>query len=95
MLVNLENYIKVAVDIRQDILAGGGVMHADCETALLEEGSQQVDVWGADWYPQTREIRFESMINISPKRMNRSREIQNLNIRGQVEAVIRRLLAIG
>ncbi|MDB9489463.1 DUF5674 family protein [Dolichospermum circinale CS-534/05] len=34
-------YIKTAVDIRHQILAGGGEMHSDCETILLENGSQQ------------------------------------------------------
>jgi hypothetical protein len=46
MLQALGTYIKLAVDIRRGILAGGGVMHADCEVALLEDGSQQEDVWG-------------------------------------------------
>ena len=27
----------------------GGEMHADCEAVLLEDGSRQEDVWGADW----------------------------------------------
>ena len=31
-------YIKTAVDIRHQILAGGGEMHSDCETILLENG---------------------------------------------------------
>ena len=42
--------IKLAVDIDQEILAGGGELHADCEQILLENGSQQENVWGADWY---------------------------------------------
>ena len=37
-------YIKLAVDIRRAILAGGGEFHADCETALLEDGSQQAGI---------------------------------------------------
>lgn len=31
MLEMLETYVKLAVDIERGILAGGGVMHADCE----------------------------------------------------------------
>ena len=48
MLQTLEGYIKLAVDIRRGILAGGGAMHADCEAVLLEYGSQQEDVWGME-----------------------------------------------
>lgn len=46
MLEALTIYIKVAVDIRRGILAGGGVLHADCETALLDDGSPQEEIWG-------------------------------------------------
>jgi len=62
MLESLQTYIKFAVDVRRKIIAGGGEMHADCEAALLEDGSQQADVWGADWNPGNGAIRFESLI---------------------------------
>ncbi len=31
MLEDLGTYIKLAVDIDREILAGGGTLHADCE----------------------------------------------------------------
>lgn len=34
MLETLGVYIKLAVDIKRSILAGGGALHADCEAAL-------------------------------------------------------------
>ncbi|MBI1761196.1 MAG: hypothetical protein HYR56_07140 [Acidobacteria bacterium] len=40
------NTVKVVVDIRLGILAGGGELHCDCETTLLAEGCQQEDLWG-------------------------------------------------
>ncbi len=51
MLEELNPMIKLAVDIRREILAGGGQMHADCEAVLLEDGSIQGDIWGANWIP--------------------------------------------
>jgi len=51
MLEALETYIKVAVDVRREVLAGGGMLHADCEAELLKDGSNQQDIWGADWLP--------------------------------------------
>lgn len=59
--------IKLAVDVAREILAGGGELHADCEEVLLEDGSQQENIWGADWYPETKEVGFESLINIRPR----------------------------
>ena len=41
MMEALETYIKLAVDVEQGVVAGGGEYHADCEEVLLEEGSRQ------------------------------------------------------
>ena len=92
MMSALENYIKVAADIRRGVLAGGGVMHADCERVLLDAGSKQADVWGADWYPDEKRVAFGSLINIRPRQKNRSMEIQDAKIRQQVEEIIRKLM---
>ena len=94
MLKSLETYIKVAVDISQGVLAEGGTLHADCESLLLEKGSRQEDIWGADWIPETKEIRYEAMINIAPRRKNRSMEIQDPAVREKVTAVTKGLLDV-
>ena len=64
MLKEYESMIKIVVDIRRRILAGGGEMNSDCESILLDDGSEQDDLWGANWYPGEQEIVFESLINI-------------------------------
>ncbi|MDK3159240.1 DUF5674 family protein [Kamptonema cortianum] len=92
MLETLSSYIKLAVDIERGILAGGGEYHADCEAVLLENGSKQVDIWGADWYPLTQEVGYESLINIRPRQNNRSMEIQDPVIREQVAQIVQQLL---
>jgi Protein of unknown function (DUF5674) len=84
-------YIKTAVDIRQQILAGGGEMHSDCEVFLLDHGCQQADIWGASWNPSSREIFYESLVNLRP-RQNRAMQILDLAIREQVKQVIDKLL---
>lgn len=92
MLEELDPLIKLAVDIERQILAGGGEMHADCESVLLENGSRQKDIWGANWIPATRTIEFEALINIRPKQQNRSMTIQDPVIKQQVEMIIKKLL---
>ena len=77
----LGGYIKTAVDVRRGILAGGGALHADCEQALLKNGSEQADIWGADWNPSTDEVTFEALINIRPRQGNRSMIIQDEQLR--------------
>lgn len=92
MLETLETYIKLAVDIDRGVLAGGGGLHADCEAVLLENGSAQEDIWGADWVPRTKTVHFEALINLRPRQGNTSMTIQDETIRAKVEEIARRLL---
>lgn len=92
MLSALGTYIKLAVDIERGVLTGGGTLHADCEAALLEDGSRQLDVWGADWIPSLQEVTYESLINIRPRQHNPSLEILDHSIREKVTQVVRRVL---
>ena len=89
MLIEHETMIKIDEDIRRKILAGGGKMHADCEQILLSNGSEQDDLWGANWYPEEQDIEFESLINIRPALGNRSIIIQSQELRDKVENVTR------
>lgn len=92
MLQALKGYIKLAVDVERGILAGGGELHAECESVLLEDGSRQENVWGADWYPTTQEVTYESLINIRPRQNNRSMELQDSILREQVSEIVKKLL---
>lgn len=92
MLQEYENMIKIVVDIRRRFLSGGGEMHSDCELKLLEDGSEQDDLWGANWYPNEQRIEFESLINIRPRLGNRNILIQDEYLRKQVESVTREIL---
>jgi hypothetical protein len=92
MLQSLDTYIKLAVDIDRGILAGGGVMHADCESVLLENGSTQENIWGADWNPTSQRVTFESLINIRPRQNNPSLEILDPSRRDRVTQITQHLL---
>lgn len=92
MLQALGTYIKLAVDIQRRVVAGGGALHADCEAILLEDGSRQEDVWGADWIPGAQQVTFESLINIRPRQNNPSLEILDSGIRDRVAEIVTPLL---
>jgi hypothetical protein len=85
MRTALTTYIKLAVVVEREILAGGGALHADCEAVLLNDGSLQEDVRGADWLPDSNEVTFESLINIRPSQNNFSIEIQDEDLRQKIE----------
>ncbi|MFH1632900.1 MAG: DUF5674 family protein [Chloroflexota bacterium] len=90
MLSTLLVFIKLAVDTRRGVVAGGGELHADCESELLKLGSRQEDIWGADWYPSKQLVTFEALINIRP-RQNPSMIIQDAEIREQVKEIVERI----
>ena len=92
MLQEYETMVKIVVDLRRRVLAGGGEMPSDCESVLLEDGSEQDYLWGANWYPADQAIVFEALINIRPRLGNRSILIQSEELRQQVESVTREIL---
>ena len=89
MLEAQGSYIKLAVDVAQGVVVGGGEYHADCEEILLEQGSRQEDIWGADWYPESGTVTFGAPINIRPRQDNRSMEVQDPTLRARIEQVVR------
>ena len=88
----LGDYVKLAVDVKRGVLAGGGILHADCEVILLEDGSCQEDIWGANWSPSTNEVQHTALINIRPGQNNPSMEILDGAIRAKVAEITRNLL---
>jgi len=87
--------VKGVVDIKQNIMALGGELHADCETVLLEQGSRQADLWGFNIYPAKSlddRIEFTSLINIRPAQGNRSIEIQDKNLQKQISVIVNNLV---
>lgn len=87
--------VKYVVDVRRGIAAVGGELHADAEQILLEDGSLQADLWGANYYPAERgddRIEYTSLINIRPAAGNRSMEIELAEVRERVREITLRLL---
>jgi uncharacterized protein DUF5674 len=90
------NLVKAVVDIEKGIMAVNAGLHADQEKFLLEEhGSKQQNLWGINLHPdQSLEdfIEFDSMINIRPVQKNRSRSVDDPQIREKIVAIVTRLV---
>lgn len=78
-----EVYIKTVIDIKQKICSAGMDRHFEGEKILLDQGSKQSDLWGGGVDLETREIDFNSFINIRPSDNNTKNEIQSELIRVQ------------
>lgn len=87
--------VKAVVDISRHVMAIGGELHADEEALLLKDGSDQRDIWGINIYPDEPEekwIQFDSMINIRPSQENRSRNVENAEIREKIIDIVKNLV---
>ena len=77
--------VKAVVDVERGILVVDSELHVDQEQVLLEQGSNQKDLWGINLYPQKYGsagfIEFDSMINIRPRQQNMSRGVENEEIK--------------
>jgi len=80
--------LKAVVDIERELVAVDGDMHADLEETLIENESQQRNLWGINLYPPSGEIEFDSLINIRPMHNNYSRGIEDPEITKRIEEVI-------
>ena len=90
--------VKLVVDVRQRLVAVGGELHADAEAVLLEGGSKQADLWGANYYPGLGPdecLQFTALINIRPAQDNRAMEVQDPAIRETIRAVVHELVGKG
>ena len=92
-----ENAIKAVADIKRELLAVDSPMHYDCEQLLLENGSNQTDLWGINLYLDEDDIddivEFDSMINIRPAQGNRSRSVEDPEIQAKVKSVVTKWLS--
>ncbi len=85
------NFVKAVVDIEKKIIAIDAEMHADLEQFLLENGSEQKNLWGINFYSDmTGEdfVEFDSMINVRPSQNNRSRSVDDPEIRKKILEVV-------
>jgi hypothetical protein len=90
------NLVKAVVDIKQEIMAVGGELHADEEVLLSEEcGSKRENTWGINLYPFNSEndfIEFDSMINLKPAYGNKTRGVENQETKKKIEEIVKKMI---
>jgi len=94
---------RVAVEAAELVLRlasrlGLEALLLDAEQVLLDAGSRQADLWGANYYPgRGREdcIEFTSLINIRPAAGNRGMELRDEALRARVREITFALVGEG
>lgn len=87
--------IKAVIDIEKEIIALGGELHSDANNLLIEQGSNQQNLWGINIYPEKSKdewIEFNSLINIRPSLNNRSMEIENSETKEKIKKIVNNLI---
>ena len=84
-----EIYIKTVIDLENKVCSAGMSRHFEGEQILLGQGSKQSHVWGGGLNLETKEIDFNSFINIRPRDGNPKNEILDPDIRQKYEELTR------
>jgi hypothetical protein len=98
VLLHFEDMVKYVVDVERRLAAVGGELHADAEQFLLQSGSRQADLWGANYYPGRGPeecIEYTSLINIRPTQGNRGMLIADSDLRAKVQEITFALIGEG
>lgn len=89
--------VKAVVDIEQEIMVVDAELHVDEEELLLDNGSSQDNLWGINIHPDKllneNWIEFDSMINIRPFVGNKTRGIEDEQIRKKIVTIVSKLVA--
>lgn len=83
--------IKAVVDVENGLIAVDAELHSDLERLLLENGSNQESLWGFNIYPDLEGddfVEFDSLINIRPRQNNRSRDVENPEVRAKIIKIV-------
>jgi hypothetical protein len=96
MMLNMfGNFVKAVIDVEKEIMAVDGELHADEEALLLVDGSRQENLWGINIYPELPKesrIEFDSMINLKPRQGNRTRNVDDPEVRNKIIKIVNKLI---
>ena len=90
-LATFGNLVKAVVDIERELIAVDAELHSDLEALLLEDGSKQKGLWGINLYPEIQGddfVEFDSMINMRPSQSNRSRGVEDKELRKKIIEIV-------
>lgn len=84
-----DSYIKTVIDVEKKICSAGADRHYESEKILLEQGSKQKNLWGGGIDTDSKDIDFNSFINIWPIDNNAGNEILDPEIRKRYDELTR------
>jgi len=90
-----KDMIKAVVDLKREVIALDGELHADLEALLIEKGSKQEDLWGINLYlekPLKEKIEYTALINIRPSQDNPGMEVEKIQTKNDIEKIVSKII---
>src|SRR5687768_5805935 len=90
------NLVKAMVDVDRGIMAVDAPLHSDLMDLLIEqENLEPKNLWGINMYPEKVGddfIEFDSMMNLKPALGNKTRGVEDENIRKRIIEIVNKLV---
>jgi hypothetical protein len=82
-------FVKIVVDVKNNLITIGGEWHADGEKILLENGADKNSIWGGGIDLDTKNIETIALINLRPNLDNNSQEILDKATRDKFVEIVK------
>ena len=90
--------VKAMVDVEKEIMAVDAPLHSDLmEFLVREEHSEPKNLWGINLHPDKTGndfIEFDSLMNIKPALGNRTRGVEDNNIKNKIVNMVYNLCSM-
>ena len=85
------SYLKLTIDLENEILVAGCELHADGEEILLKKGGRTENIWGGGINLETKTIDATAVINLRSSLGNESMEILASKRREKFFSIVKKL----
>ncbi len=90
------NLVKAVVDVNKGVMVVQAELHSDEEAYLMQNDSNQANLWGINLYPDMEDqdfVEFDSMINLRPSQDNMSRGVDDPEIQSKIRKIVTLLVS--
>jgi len=88
------SYAKITADLKKEWLVVGPELHADGESLLVDQGSDNINIWGGGINFNSLEIDTTAVLNIRPNLNNNSMEIIDSEKREKFISLVKEIFDI-
>lgn len=88
------DYLKLTVDLENEIVVAACELHADGEEILIREGGRTENIWGGGINLEKKTIDTTAIINLRPRLNNESMEILDSKRRKKFLSIVKKIFVL-